>query len=215
MPYPIYSKLADAYITILRAERVMSTSTEEEIRTLIRSLPARVTLDLLSHVGMFIETYMRADSMAAEWRITHCRTPYQDFFLVILNQIRVFLGYESWFPEKSYLMDESIANLTRMYNLEVDNGILPGELANLRELTEDIVARATQVCDNEDDEDDASSVFSGASSSSGVTDLESMMDEARREVMDRVNDPWYWPTYTFTEEALREMIGRVNDPLRC
>jgi hypothetical protein len=160
MPYPIHNRVADAYISLIGSSTILSQTHESRLHRLIRNLPARITIDLFARADTDINHWINTDdAMTADDEIAGLVTPYRDFFVVIINQIRISIGLHSWFPSPSYLTDDVINNLHQMYDNEVNGGILPTERGHMYEL---ITTLHNSIINNdeddehdEDDEDDA------------------------------------------------------------
>jgi len=186
MPYPLHDHVADAYLSLIRTSRILSQSEECRIRELIKNMPARVTIDLLSH-GHGINTWIYIDDgMDADAELAHLETPNRDLFFVILNRIRMSLGMYSWVGSPSHLMDDVTDLLQRMYDFEVNDGILPTERSHLYQLTTTFIDTYINPDLDDDDDDDTATVTSEASTT--VTEpLEQTLGELM-EVLDQTND---------------------------
>lgn len=163
MAYPIHSRIADAYVAVLRRNILMTSPTEEVIHCLIRNLPARVTLDLLSQGENSLHIWVLAENgMDVDVDMEAIQTPYRTFFFMILNRIHICLDYPSWIPNDSSLTTSVSDILLRMYELEVNGGILPQERVQMYDLVNALI---------DDDNDDNASILTGTS-----TDVTEIME---------------------------------------
>jgi hypothetical protein len=201
MPYPLHDHVADSYLSLIQSSRILSQTEETRIRTYIKNLPARITIDLLSQAGHDINTWIYIDDgMDADAELAHLDSPNRDLFFVILNRIRMSIGLYSWVSTPSYLMDDVSDLLHRMYDFKVNNGMLPDERTRLYELTTALTDGYLNPDDDDDDDDndnddyndnddDTASVHSDASTA--VTEpLEQTLGELM-DVLDRANDNTY------------------------
>jgi len=192
MPYPLHDHVADAYLSLVRSARILSQTEETHLRTYIKNLPARITIDLLSQVGHDINTWIYIDDgMDVDAELAHLETPNRDLFFVILNRIRMSLGMYSWVGSPSYMMDDISDLLHRMYDFEVNGGILPTERTRLYEITTTLIDSYLNP-----DDDDAATVASEASTA--VTEpLEQTLGELMN-VLDQTNDTMMPPLEIYT-----------------
>lgn len=190
MPYPIYNHITDAYITLIGTSIILSRTQENRLRLLIRNLPVRITSDLfargLTNINHWINT---DDSMMVDSEIADLETPYRQFFLVIINKIRISIDLHSWFPGHSYLMDDTSDILHRMYDLEVNDGILPMERAHIYEL----ITNLREYHEGNNDDDNASII---SDTSTAITEP---LEQTLGELMDVLdNDDLQPPLEIYT-----------------
>lgn len=170
MPYSLHDLVANTYLAIIRTERSLSQNEETRVRTIVRNLPARVSVDLLSHLRLTIHGLLETeDGSLVDEDIALLETPNRDFFFVILNRIRIAIGGNSWLPIPSYLTDHTNRILHQLYDLEVNDGITTNERSHMYELTTTILEASTT-------DDDASTVVSDANTASTVP-LERTLEE--------------------------------------
>lgn len=173
MPYPLHDHVANTYLALIRTERTLSQNEETRIRVIVRNLPARITVDLLSHLRLTIHGILDTeDGSLVDGDIALLETPNRDLFFVILNRIRTALGGNSWLPIPSYLTDHTNRILHQLYDLEVNDGITTNERSHLYELTTTLLEAVTT-------DDDASTVVSDASTAP-TEPLERTLEELTR-----------------------------------
>lgn len=171
MPHPIHYRVADAYVAITRNFIEIANDQADRIHEIIRSMPVRVTIDLLSLAENDIAFWPTLDSFEVEHEIANNHTPYIDIFMVILNEIRLTrANFISWFPLNSELRMYTLGNLRRMRELEENDGILPEELRNFYQIANHL---EEVILNNDVEEDDNQSVASVESEAS----VESMASE--------------------------------------
>lgn len=142
MPYPLHNHVAQAYLTIIDSSRFLSESQRSSILNLIKTLPARVTIYLLSQAGHHFHSWIDTeDGMIVDTNFAELGVSIQDrlHYFIILNHIRISLGLSSWLPTPSHMMDSVSNVLQTMYEHEINDGILPDDREYLYELTSTLV----------------------------------------------------------------------------
>ena len=169
MPYPLDHHVADCIMLLIHSRVIISLDQEDRIRAFIRTMPVRVSLDLLHLVGDDIATIpAEEDSMVVDSYLTNLHTPYQEKFHIILNEIRIIYGQPSWFPENSYMREGGIETLRRMRDIELNGGISHSEREYLYEFASQLVAYLNNP-NNDDEDDDNISIASAESDATAIT----------------------------------------------
>jgi len=163
MPYPIHDRVADVFVRVIDMNTtiILSRFQTDAIHAFVRTIPARVALNLLSQVGDELPHLLSMDNMEIDGYLHDLSTANTEQYLLILNQFRIIFGMPSWLPTHSCLNTTGMIILTRMYEDEVNGGMTRTEESDLSRFAsrlEDAYGNPN----NDDDDDDTASIATEA-----------------------------------------------------
>lgn len=147
MPFPIWNHVADCVVAHIQLTTVMTTDQRQDIWNYIHSLPVRMVMDLFIALGdtLPLHEVFEMDGMEIG-SLMSLPSAHTDHIVVILNEMRLILGYDSWLPENSAMTAAATQYLDGMRHTESSVGFLPG-------VRESICLYFDALCINDDDAD--------------------------------------------------------------
>lgn len=108
----------------------LSPEQSSYIGTYIESLPGRVLVDMISHVGSQDE-FVRVLQLPiedAEDTIIHWGVTWNTQFMCIMNELRALAGMDPWLAVDSYLPSLTRTLFSALTNMEADIGFTTNEI---------------------------------------------------------------------------------------
>lgn len=133
MSHSIWLHAAERIVYILDREYNI-TAKQDKIVDYISHIPIRIIVEFVSLPPSRINEYISKNSIST---VEECLLEY-DFafhthFLVILNQLRIIVGLNSWYDEKDPTFLYATEFMNAMFRLEQGAGFAPGEYDRLYE----------------------------------------------------------------------------------
>jgi hypothetical protein len=177
MPYPLHHHVADVFVRVITTNTtiILSHFQTHAIHAFVRNLPARLALNLLSHVNEELPRIPFMDNMEIDEYLTDLSTANTEQYLLILNHFRIIFGMPSWLPTDSCLNTTGMIILTRMYEDEVNDGMTPTEINTLYHFASRLQDDYGNPNNYDDDDDDTASIATDATED--TIPLERTLDE--------------------------------------
>lgn len=122
MPYPVSYYAADVVQSLICEEVIISENVKEKIHLYVSALPVRITITFLQAIYDTHNTISKALNEDSRRDLSRdfddISTPYRDIYLVMLDNIRIYMNKQSWFSSGSSIVQYADEYLKQYGQLE-------------------------------------------------------------------------------------------------
>lgn len=155
MPQPIWSHAADCVTDMIHRDMFLTPEQDLATRSYMIRVPVRCVLDLMMTLNLtdrsMADTLLVDDSTEIREAFTGM-TAHVDHHLVILNNIRILFGWDSWFPSNSPMVDNAERYFQFTKDIEEHVGFDPDTRSSLYTMLTNF-SDSEEDCDSDDDTD--------------------------------------------------------------